>query len=466
MTIYKTEEKVSIYISAAHKSSGKTIISLGLSRILSDLNNEIQTFKKGPDYIDMGWLSLSSRKNCYNLDFNTQTNEEIVSLYNEKKLKVNLIEGNKGLYDGVDLDGKNDNSALSILIDSPVILVIDTQGITRGIAPLLQGYINFEKKCNIQGVILNKISSERHENKLINAVKKYTDLKVLGAIRKNKDLEIAERHLGLIPANEKNLASKKINKISNIIFNSIDQNEFSKIGIEFKEKKIQKIKKNIYSIPNNKAKIKIGIFQDSSFGFYYSDDIDNFKKYNIKLVNINAQVDKNIKNVDALFIGGGFPEIHAAKLEKNKILMNEIKKHIKNGMPCYAECGGLMYLSESIIFKDKKFKMVGIIPGSVYMSEKPIGKGYVVLKVKKNHLWNMKKNMIINAHEFHHGNLRLNENNKINFSYSIRRGYGINGKSDGIIYKNLLANFIHLRHTKNYPWIKYFIDFIRENLND
>ena len=167
----QTNNIKSLYISAAHKSSGKTIVSLGLSRILANLNHKVQTFKKGPDYIDMSWLALSSRNQCYNLDFNTQTKKEIVDCYNSNKAKINIIEGNKGLYDGLDLKGSDDNSAMSILTKSNVVLVIDTQGITRGIAPLLQGYINFETKCNIQGIILNKVNNERHENKLVNAVK-------------------------------------------------------------------------------------------------------------------------------------------------------------------------------------------------------------------------------------------------------------------------------------------------------
>ena len=466
MSKYKVNNTASVYVSAAHKSSGKTIISLGLSRIFSDLNHNIQTFKKGPDYIDMGWLSFASRKNSYNLDFNTQTPKEIKDLYDNKKTNINLIEGNKGLYDGVNLHGKDDNSAMSILLGVPVILVIDTQGITRGIAPLLQGYVNFEKKCNIQGIILNKVSTERHESKLINSVENYTDLKILGSVRKNKDLVISERHLGLIPANEKKVVEKKINAISNIISDSISKKEFSELGISFKKKKTDK--KIVQNVITEKliTKIKIGVFYDSSFGFYYADDIENLKKYGAEIVYINAVKNKKIPNVDAIFIGGGFPEINAEKLSKNKILMLNLKNFIEEEKPCYAECGGLMYLSESIKYNSKKYKMVGIIPGCINMSKKPIGRGYVQLEVKKNHLWNSAPTEIINAHEFHHANLILNKGVKNNFCYNVKRGYGINGKSDGYMYKKLLANFTHLRNTDQYPWIKYFINFIKESKND
>ena len=455
----------SIYISAAHKSSGKTIVSLGLSRILSNLNQDIQTFKKGPDYIDMGWLSLASNKSSYNLDFNTQTKKEINNFYDQKKSTINIIEGNKGLYDGISVSGIDDNAAMSMLLNVPVILVIDTEGITRGIAPLLQGYINFEKKCNIKGVILNKVKTERHENKLINAVKEYTNLEILGSIRKSKDLEISERHLGLIPANEKKIANKKIEQISRIINDSIDRKKFNKIGISFKKNKLSK--KNIINTNflTNKKKIKLGVFYDKSFGFYYSDDIENFEKYGAEIIQINSLKNKKLPKVDALFIGGGFPETNASVIKKNKNLMKNVKDFIESGKPCYAECGGLMYLSESINYNNKKHKMVGVIPGNIIMDKKPVGRGYVKLKINKNHLWGMKNNSSISAHEFHHARLLLNKNSK-NYAYNITRGFGINGVSDGFQYKNLLANFSHLRHTKKCPWIKYFINFIEESKND
>ena len=452
----------SIYISAAHKSSGKTIVSLGLSRILSNLNQDIQTYKKGPDYIDMGWLSLASKKGSYNLDFNTQTKKEINNFYDQKKSTINIIEGNKGLYDGISVSGIDDNAAMSILLNAPVILVIDTEGITRGIAPLLQGYINFEKKCNIKGVILNKVKTERHENKLINAVKEYTNLEILGSIRKSKDLEISERHLGLIPVNEKKIANKKIEQISRIINDSIDRKKFNKIGINFKKNKLSKKNITNTNFLTNKKKVKLGVFYDKSFGFYYSDDIENFEKYGAEIIQINSLKNKKLPKVDALFIGGGFPETNASVIKKNKNLMKNVKDFIESGKPCYAECGGLMYLSESINSNNKKHKMAGVIPGNIIMDKKPVGRGYVKLKINKNHLWGMKKNSSISAHEFHHARLLLNKNSK-NYAYNITRGFGINGLSDGFQYKNLLANFSHLRHTKKCPWIKYFINFIKES---
>ena len=154
------------------------------------------------------------------------------------------------------------------------------------------------------------------------------------------------------------------------------------------------------------------------------------------------------------------------KIQKNRSLMKAIKNFIEAGNPCYAECGGLMYLSESIKYKNKKYIMSGVLPGEIVISDKPIGRGYVNLKIKNNHPWKINNITNINAHEFHHADLIFRKNKKNKYAYDINRGYGINGKSDGFIYKNLLANFSHLRHTKKYPWIKYFINFIKENKND
>ena len=456
----------SIYLSAAHKSSGKTILSIGLSRILSNLNHNIRTFKKGPDYIDMSWLALASRKSCYNLDFNTQSKSEIKSFFKNKKSKFNLIEGNKGLYDGISVTGEDDNSAMSILINAPVILIIDTEGITRGIAPLLQGYINFEKKCKIKGVILNKVKTDRHENKLINAINNYTNLSILGSIRKSKDLLISERHLGLIPPNENNIAEKKINLVSKIIFDSIDTKKFENIGINFKKNNLGHSFKTKEKIGKDLNKLKIGVFYDKSFGFYYQDDIEKIKESECDIVYIDSIKDINLPVVDGLFIGGGFPEINALNISRNKSLIKEVKKFIDSGGPCYAECGGLMYLSNTIKYKKKKYNMVGVIPGDIDMSLRPVGRGYVRLNTTKDHIWGIKENISINAHEFHHANITFKKNTRKKFAYKVKRGYGINGLNDGFQYKNLLANFSHLRHTKKNPWVKYFVKYIKEKKND
>lgn len=453
-----------ILISAAHKSSGKTTITIGLGAALSQRKQSVQTFKKGPDYIDPMWLSRATGNDCHNLDFYTMQEQEILStfsrfMYNKD---IGLIEGNKGLYDGLDLDGSNSNAALARLLKAPVVLVIDARGMTRGIAPLILGYQDFDPDVNIAGVILNQVGGSRHEGKLRNILEHYTDVKVLGAVHKNKALEINERHLGLIPSNESSDTENRITAIANAISNEIDLDSVQELAnqatLEYSTDIAQEVK-----FP--KPDVRIGLARDSSFGFYYPGDLEALKLAGAELVPFNTITDSHLPNVDALFIGGGFPETHMSKLEENTSLRKDIKDAIESGLPAYAECGGLMYLARSIKWNSKHCQMVGVIQGDIIMEKKPQGRGYVQLSETGKGLWSQTSNTglvskIINGHEFHYSRLE-NLASDLNYAYKVERGYGVNGKSDGITYKNLQANYAHLRDTNNNHWARRFIDFIR-----
>jgi cobyrinic acid a,c-diamide synthase len=211
-------------IAAAHKSSGKTVVSTGLARALSARGLSVATFKKGPDYIDPMWLGAATGGPCYNLDFNTQAPDEIAAFFASRtqRADVALVEANKGLFDGVSMDGSDSNAAVAKLLGLPVILVIDTNGMTRGIAPLLQGYVAFDPEVNIVGVILNKVGGTRHEMKLREAVETYTGLAVVGAVHRNAALEIGERHLGLTTPSETGELDAMIARVGEIVAGSVD----------------------------------------------------------------------------------------------------------------------------------------------------------------------------------------------------------------------------------------------------
>ena len=442
------------YISAAHKSSGKTIISLGLCRAISNLNSKVQSFKKGPDYIDPIWLAKATHQPCYNLDFFNMSPEEILDLYNNHSATsdVSIVEGNKGLFDGMSVDGGDANADLAKSLNLPVILVIDTNGMTRGIAPLLQGYQNFDHGVNIQGVILNKVGGDRHESKLINAIEHYTDLKVYGSVQRNKELDIDERHLGLMPANEDDKSEIKINRISEIIADSIN------------------IKKILSDTPNNiisqskpresiSSSLTIAIPKDTAFGFYYQDDLDLFEELVTKISYFDAIKDSKLPECDGLFIGGGFPEMNLEELSSNKALLTDIQNKINAGLPTYAECGGLMYLTNNIEHLGRSFPMVGVINANTVMTQRPVGRGYVEIEPTDNHPWEgvSKK---ISAHEFHYSRLE-NISTEYEYAYNVLRGVGISNKKDGIITKNLLATYSHLRSVGGNLWVQQFIEFIK-----
>jgi len=453
---------MSIYISAAHKSSGKTTISLGLCAIFQAQGLKVQSFKKGPDYIDPLWLSQASKNPCFNLDFWNMNQDEISNLFKKYQATadISIVEGNKGLYDGVNIHGGDSNADLAKQLNLPVILVIDVSGITRGVAPLLKGYQLFDEQVNIAGVILNKAVGQRHSSKVRQAVEYYTDIPVLGVISKNKNMLIKERHLGLIPENEIGQSQILIDSIRKQLSEEVDYQKILEINHQVKG--YAKVEEN--NIKVSEKTVKIAVAKDSAFGFYYNDDIVAFEKYGAELVFFDALLDDKLPKVDALFIGGGFPEMVAKELSKNILLKQDIKQKIEQGLPTYAECGGLMYLTNSISIKDKLYPMVGVIDANTIMLDKPVGRGYVELEMYDNCLWGESKK-IIKAHEFHYSKLeKLNK--KYKFIYKVKRGFGVDGKNDGLITYNLLASYSHLRNVDGYQWIKYFIKFIKDKRND
>ncbi|MGD8594209.1 MAG: cobyrinate a,c-diamide synthase, partial [Gammaproteobacteria bacterium] len=376
-------------ISAAHKSSGKTTISIGLCAALRHKNYTVQAFKKGPDYIDPMWLSKATGRPCYNLDFYTMERQEILDTFSRgNDAQISLIEGNKGLYDGLDLDGSNSNAALAQLLQAPVVLVIDAQGMTRGIAPLILGYQAFEPNLNIAGVILNKLGGSRHESKLRAVIEHYTSVPVIGAVHRNAKLKILERHLGLIPSNEVSAAENHIEVVGNLIAQQVDLDKLAVIA----DQATLPISPTAPPSITLSSNVRIGIAMDAAFGFYYPDDVEAFTRAGAELIPIDTLQDSSLPPIDGLFIGGGFPETHMPQLSANKSLRSAISNAIEQGLPVYAECGGLMYLTRSITWDDKKYAMVGAIAADTVMHEKPQGRGYVQLEETEHHPWRRESN--------------------------------------------------------------------------
>lgn len=454
-----------IFISAAHKSSGKTTISIGLCAALKSLDINVSPFKKGPDYIDPIWLSHAAGKPCYNLDFYTSDSEEILDtlVSHSQESDISIIEGNKGLYDGLDLDGSNSNAALAVLTKTPVILVIDSRGMTRGIAPLILGYQAFDPDIQIAGVILNNVGGSRHEGKLQRVIEHYTDVPVVGAVHKNEQLHLPERHLGLKPGNEYGEVEEKIRNIGQIIASQVDLERIQTIANSASGLSAQKKKAAINSQINN---IRVAIACDRAFNFYYQDDLDAFIECGVQLIEFDAINDHKLpEDIDGLFIGGGFPETQMDKLAQNIQLKQEIRSKIENRLPVYAECGGLMYLSKSIEWRDKKAEMIGIIPTGTIMHVKPQGRGYVMMEKTTSFPWpqeesDNKISKVIKAHEFHYSSLE-NPGKTGEYALQVLRGTGIDGKYDGIVYKNMFACFTHQRNTRSNPWVRHFTNFIK-----
>ncbi len=450
-----------LLIAAAHKSSGKTSITTGLAAALTRRGLGIQTFKKGPDYIDPLWLGAASGRACWNLDFFTQSEGEIRAAFarHAAAADLSLIEASKGLHDGMDVAGSDSSAALAKLLGAPVVLVIDAQGITRGVAPLVRGYLDFDRDVNICGVILNKVGGARHEEKLRAALEKYTDLPVLGAIGRDAGLEIPERHLGLLPANEAPGAEAMIGRLADAVEENVDLDQL----IDIAGKAAPAEAATPMATQVREPDLRIAIARDAAFGFYYADDLEAFAAAGAEVVFFDALQDDRLPDADALFIGGGFPETQMAALEANAGLLGDIREKLTAGMPAYAECGGLMYLARSIAWQGAKHEMIGVIPADVVVGPRPKGRGYMLLQESGAGLWRAVSGNIsaqFPAHEFHYAALE-NLPQGQTFAYRVRRGEGIDGRHDGLVIGNLVATFAHQRNTAANPWVGRFVEFVR-----
>lgn len=446
-----------LYLSAAHKSSGKTTITLGLCRALRDRGLKVQAFKKGPDYIDPIWHGQASRQPSYNLDFHMMEQNEILDLFarHAAAADISLIEGNKGLYDGMDVEGSNSNAALAKLLGAPVVLVLDSVGMTRGIAPLILGYQAFDPAINIVGVILNKVGGPRHEEKLRAVIERYTDVSVLGAVRMEADLTIVERHLGLMPGNESEQAEARIEAIAGRIKAQVDLDTL----LAFANQAVPVPTPQVASLSQLPASgLNLAYANDQSFGFYYQEDLDTLRNSGVTLTPLNTLLDRQLPDVDGLIIGGGFPEMFIDELTANSALRADIQRAVVEGMPVYAECGGLMYLSRSLRWNDKQGDMVGVIPGDTVMGARPVGRGYATLAETEDGIWPAQHENIP-AHEFHYSHLE-NLPTDLTYAYRVLRGQGIDGQRDGYVQHNLLASYCHRRGSGARGWIAPFLNTV------
>jgi cobyrinic acid a,c-diamide synthase len=451
-----------ILVSAAHKSSGKTTVAIGLAAALAERGEIVQPFKKGPDYIDPIWLALAAGRSCFNLDPYLSAADEIRATFVQRMAgaTLGLIEGNKGLHDGLDLHGSNSNAALAVLLEAPVVLVIDARGMTRGIAPIILGFQAFDPRANIAGVILNQLGGSRHESKLRAVIEHYTNVPVIGALARDDALAIEERHLGLVPGNEAPGARERIAAIAARVGCGVDLRRLLDVAAS-----APMIALAPPAPPRASAgsPVRIAIARDAAFGFYYADDLEALRDAGAEMAPFSALHDRRLPEADGLFIGGGFPETHLEALAANAELRSDIRGRIEAGLPAYAECGGLMYLARGIAWNGQRAEMVGAIPADVVMHERPVGRGYVHLRATGHAPWAAAPApdaQPIRAHEFHHSSVENLPADTV-FAYAVERGHGIDGRHDGIVHRNLLASYAHLRSVAGTPWAQSFVDFIR-----
>ena len=453
-----------LFVSAAHKSSGKTTVSVGIAAAMRARGLVVQPFKKGPDYIDPMWLTAAAGRSCCNLDFHTMGRAEILVEFARRfgGAGLALIEGNKGLHDGVSVDGADSNAALAKLLAAPVVLVVDTRGITRGIAPLLRGYRDFDPQVRIAGVILNQVGGERHEAKLVHAVQTYTDTPVLGAVGRTPELALSAAHLGLVPPAEIEEAGDRVERLARRIEADVDLDRVHGIAARAEALGATRAEALDTAPAPRTRDVRIAIARDAAFCFYYPGDLEALEAAGARLVPFDTLEHSTPPEADGIFIGGGFPERAMEALEANAPMRASLRDRIAGGTPVYAECGGLMYLARQLRWNGRVCEMVGAIPADVVMHRRPRGRGYVVLEPTGDAPWAPSAKGPVHAHEFHHSSLENLTGSDWRYAYRVRRGRGIDGRRDGIVIGSLLASYGHLRDVEGCRWAERFVAHVRD----
>ena len=453
-----------IVVGAVQGRSGKTTFTLGLLKALRTKGYQVQPFKKGPDYIDPSWMTFASGVPCRNLDAFMMQPEQIMQTFvkHSQGMDLSVVEGAMGLFDGLDVEGSNSTAQLAYLIDAPVILVVNCTRITRSVAAIINGVVGFDPRITIGGVILNNVARPSHQNIMLQSIEKYCQVPVLGMLPKSKDIEIPDRHLGLIPAGEQDRLQERVDNLGRLVLENVDLDALLAVSQQASE--LPEVPQKPVEI-HHADKVRIGVIRDRAFSFYYPENLEALEEAGAELVNIDSMQDKTLPAVDGLYIGGGFPEVMAAEISQNQGLMQALKEKIEQNLPVYAECGGLMYLSKSIIIEEERFPMVGIWPCSVRMEKKPQGHGYAIQQCLADNPF-FDEGTVLHGHEFHNSRLVDLDESQAVFGFLTTRGKGIIEGRDGLVYKNTFASYNHLHAAADENWAASIVRKAREYKNN
>jgi cobyrinic acid a,c-diamide synthase len=452
-----------IVVAALRGGSGKTIFSVGIIAALKSLGKTVAPFKKGPDYIDAGWLALAAGRPCYNLDSFLIDREILLGSYHThtRDADVTLIEGNRGLYDCIDTKGETSTAELAKLLGLPVILCIDGTKTTRTMAAVVGGIAAFDPDVRIGGVVLNRVAGKRHRSILTRSIEEYTGIPVLGAVPKLKQQRFPERHMGLVPTPEHSWAAPAIDAIREVAENHLDIDRIQQLAgmAEPVEPVRRDVSTSASTAMKNEAPV-IGILRDSAFQFYYPENLEALESAGARLVFLSPLRDKTLPPVDALYIGGGFPETHGRELAANTTFRGELKALADGGLPVYAECGGLMYLGEGLILEDGTYEMAGVLPVVFGFSKRPQGHGYTIVRVEGENPY-FEKGATLLGHEFHYSSVKEWKGSPQNLAFSMQRGSGFIDGRDGVCINNVLATYTHIHALGTPVWAKALVDQAR-----
>jgi len=428
-----------LVLSAPHGRSGKTTLCLGLAAAFAGRGLRVQPFKKGPDYIDPGWLGEAAGRPCRNLDLFLVEAGALLAGFGRacQSADLALIEGAHGLYDGLDGEGTNSTAQLARLLQAPVVLVIDASRMTQSVAALVRGFQDFQPGVNVAGVILNQVANPRHRAKLADALSRHVKIPLLGALPRGPSLTIPDRHLGLVPRDEEAGLLPVVEELRRAVEASVDLDGLLDLARRAPPLALSPVPPIAALAPS----VRLGVARDRAFTFYYPENLEALRRAGAELVPLDTLEDRSLPEVDGLYLGGGFPEMFLEALEANEGLRRDIRRAVSDGLPVYAECGGLMYLARRITWNGRSASMVGALPCDIEMTAGIQGHGYVRGRVAGANPY-FPIGTALRGHEFHYSRVTGLEAGE--FAFSLERGRGIAGGKDGLVVENVLAAYTHL----------------------
>jgi cobyrinic acid a,c-diamide synthase len=457
--------------------SGKTIFSVGIIAALRRRGLLIAPFKKGPDYIDAGWLALAAGRPCYNLDTFLVDDAKIRASFHThtRDAELAITEGNRGLYDCIDLAGRTSTAELAKLLDLPLLLCIDGTKTTRTMAAVVGGCIQFDPELKLAGVFLNRVAGPRHEGILRNSIEHYCGVPVLGAVPKLRKQGFPERHMGLVPTPEHDWAQPAIDQIADIAEKYLDLERITQLAKDsapdWCEEDLNEaleasggstiVEDGADAIEVISAPPTVAVLRDSAFQFYYPENIEALRTAGARVIFCSPLKDDTLPPAQAVYIGGGFPETHAGELAAAVGFRHRLKALADDGLPIYAECGGLMYLGEGLQLEGTNHEMCGILPAVFGLSRRPQGHGYTIVKVaRENPFYPVGSE--IKGHEFHYSSVVEWKGRSEDLAFEMVRGKGIHEGWDGLFHRNVLATYTHIHATGTPQWAPALVKLARE----
>jgi cobyrinic acid a,c-diamide synthase len=446
----------SVVLAGLSGGSGKSVVSIGLIAALKNRGRGVAPFKKGPDYIDAGWMSKAAGQPCYNLDPYLMTPMAIAATF-QRHIYGNgfaVVEGNRGIFDGVNANGEFSTAELALQLDLPVLLVVNCAKTTRTVAALVLGCQAFDPRIHFAGVILNQIATSRHESIIRQSLEKYTELPVLGIMPRLKQDIFPMRHLGVTPHQEYAAAGEAVDRLA-----ALAETHFDLDAIIARMREVLPLPPVTGGHPA--PKLTIGVLRDAAFQFYYEENLEALQAAGARLVMIDALHSRELPpDLDGLYIGGGFPETSARQLADNRSFRQSVRDRIDAGLPVYAECGGLIFLGRSIVLQGQEYPLAGIFPVTFALSAKPQAHGYSTFTVEKANSF-YPVGTRIKGHEFRYSMVQQWDGVTEDLVLNMERGSGFHGGRDGLVKNNVLALYTHVMASGTPQWAEGFIAAVR-----